>query len=626
MNFLSNINFNQAILILSLIVTSYLGLHDISSQNPFMPPTAFIPDGEPHVFDYHGEKRLFVYGSRDERVTDFCGYGHDVWSASVNNLTKWTNHGEAFHVKQVWDIGYGIVDEQHFGAPDCVYNPITKKYYLYTFLGAPYKMNGKQGPSFVSVNYVPGFEDHGPKCVVAESDSPTGPFKNPIMCDWPPANSAGTFDPSVIVDQQEDGSIRVYAFWGMKKGDRWAEIDPIDMHTIINPKTRKPDQNAWQQTLNPAYTASTLFEASSIKKIDTDHYVFIYSSNELKSGLTYCYATSPEGPWTYGGIIVQNGINWLGGNNHGSIVKVLDKWYVVYHKATINSKNRQAMIEPIEVNIEGDKVIIPQVEMTSQGVNTNGLNAFNRYNAHIVCYRTNNAYIDGLVRHEAGLNPIRGLDGPSTTIGFKYFNFGTKQETDKDDLMLKLNCKIHHPLTVSVFVSKPNHTKSNHTKSNKKWILIGEHLISDNFNPNEFKDYSIPMNRILNNEELENVGGLQDKMAVFITFSGKEKNLCELIELEFLKGNHATPNPLNIIKIKDKNKVKIVSTPKMARKGESVKLSIEPESNYIIENLKVIDGNGKNITVSPNNKGLYAPISFNFFMPNSPVTVEFEVK
>lgn len=64
------------------------------AQNPVLPPTAFVPDGEPDVFEYKGEKRLFIYGSRDERITGYCGYGHDAWSAPINDLTQWTNHGE----------------------------------------------------------------------------------------------------------------------------------------------------------------------------------------------------------------------------------------------------------------------------------------------------------------------------------------------------------------------------------------------------------------------------------------------------------------------------------------------------------------------------------------------------
>jgi hypothetical protein len=87
-------------------------------------------------------------------------------------------------------------------------------------------MDGAQGPLKDAKGTVPGFEDRGPKCVMASSDSPAGPFINPVMCDWPAANSAGTFDPAVLVDDQEDDSVRVYAYWGMKSGDRCAEIDP----------------------------------------------------------------------------------------------------------------------------------------------------------------------------------------------------------------------------------------------------------------------------------------------------------------------------------------------------------------------------------------------------------------
>ncbi len=293
-----NLKMNNFLLRLAIIFCPlFICTTNNFAQNPFLPPTAFIPDGEPHVFEYKGEQRLFIYGSRDERVTAFCGYGHDVWSAPVNDLTKWTNHGEIFNIKQVADIGYGKVDKQHFGAPDCVYNPTTKKYYLYTFLGTTYKMDGKEGSLPDAENYVLGFEDFGPKCVMAQSDSPIGPFTNPVMCNWPAANSAGTFDPSVLVDVQSDGYVRAYAFWGMKEGDRCAEIDPIDMHTIINSDTHQPDLSAYHKTLDPQRLPQTkLFEASSIKKVADNKYVFIYSAKEYISALTYCYSNSPLGP------------------------------------------------------------------------------------------------------------------------------------------------------------------------------------------------------------------------------------------------------------------------------------------------------------------------------------------
>lgn len=615
MNYLFQSNLKQTVLVISLMLISTISMQQLTAQNPFLPPTAFIPDAEPHVFEYKGEKRLFIYGSRDEAIVGYCGYGHDAWSAPVNDLTKWTNHGEILNVQQVKDIGYGNVRGQMFGAPDCVYNPLTKKYYLYTFLGVSYKMDGKAGPLPGSKNYVPGFEDAGPKCLVAESTSPAGPFVNPIICDWPSANVAGAFDPSAFVDVQEDGSIKVYVYWGMRKGDRWAEVDPNDMHTIINPKTGKADRNAWHPTLDPEkVTESSLFEASSLKQIDDDHYVFVYSPNERISSLSYCYSNSPEGPWTFGGRIVQNNIKWRQGNNHGSVVKVLEKWYVVYHKGTYNNKSRQAMIEPIDITIDGEKVIIPQVEMTSQGVQSDGLDAFNRYNINIACYQSNKAFVDGRIRDGGGLNPMKRIDGPKTTIGFKYFNFGNKAIQDKDQLQLKLNSKILYPVTVTVFVASPENVNDEN-----KWVAIGKQKYGS-IN-RSFKDYVISFSDLNQNDNLNSMGGLKGKLAVFLSFTGSDLDLCEVVELEFTKGDDPTPNPLHTITINDNKDGNISCIPDRARVGESVKLSIEPNVSKIKE-IKVTDSNGKVIEINENGQSVYAPKSFNFFMPNSEVQIK----
>ena len=44
--------------------------------NPFLPMWEHIPDGEPYVFedpDNPGEYRVYIYGSHDSRITDYCG-------------------------------------------------------------------------------------------------------------------------------------------------------------------------------------------------------------------------------------------------------------------------------------------------------------------------------------------------------------------------------------------------------------------------------------------------------------------------------------------------------------------------------------------------------------------------
>ena len=497
------------------------------AQNPLLPPTAFVPDGEPDVFEYQGQKRLFIYGSRDERVTAYCGYGHDAWSAPIDDLTQWTNHGEIFNVSQVQEIGYGKVDEQHFGAPDCVYNPVLKKYFLYTFLGMAYKLDGVEGPASDAPGTIPGFGEYGPKCVVAESDSPAGPFVNPRICDWPALNGAGAFDPSVAVVPQADGTVRVYTYWGMRKGDCWAELDPSDMCTIIDGRTRKPDRTAWYRTLNnPELNRhTTLFEASSIKQVAPDKFVFICSSNQFSSALTYFYSNSPEGPWTYGGIIVENRTGWRGGNNHGSIVRVGDQWYVVYHRSTCNDYNRQAMIEPIEVRIEGDRVVIPQVEMTSQGIFADGLDPFRRYYAGTIAYQSG-GYIAGSLRQPDGLNPVVVV-GRTPAIGWKYFNFDALRSAgQRGRVTLKLHMQAAQAdARMKIFVIAPE----DWGKPDRYRLLyecsLSKHLKVDG----EFHEVKLPMSELLKQ-------GVDGKKALLIQFDAPEnKEVCRLKEIEFTR-------------------------------------------------------------------------------------------
>lgn len=617
--------FKTFILVFFSLINGYL-----NAQNPFLPATAFIPDGEPHVFEFKGQNRVFIYGSRDEVVTGFCGYGHDVWSAPVNNLTEWTNHGEIFNVKQVMDIGYGIKEGQVFGAPDCVYNPVTKKYYLYTFFLKNYKMDGKEGPLPGSTKYIEGFGENGPVCVMAVSDSPVGPFLDPVICDWPSGNNSGAFDPSVLVDEQFDGTVRVYGYWGAKYGDRWAEIDPYDMHTIINPKTKKPlidrktkriDRNVAYKTLNNPFLNeySTLFEASSIKKIAQDKYVFVYSSNERLCALSYCYSNSPEGPWNYGGKIIDNGKDWAFGNNHGSIFQVEGKWYVVYHKETKNGFNRQAMMEPIQLFIEGEKVVIPEVEMTSQGLFIEGLNAFRRYNINTMCYRTNSAYVDGSQRNTDGLNPLVGINQKNTVIGFKYLNFGKAKIVDSDNLQLKLNVMMVDPDASITLQIVP---KSDVNDASKR-VNLGTFKLKDFLKIDEtYHNVSLPLVGLDNNKDLNAIGGLKGQLAFFLLFNDNIREACRLKEFEFSKGNASTPNPLRPVIIKEKIKGgKVTALPVCGRGGESIKLSIVPEKGYKLKTILVKDKKGRIVDVSQNENAPYALLSFNFKMPEQEVLV-----
>ncbi|MFQ9094777.1 MAG: hypothetical protein ACLR5S_11160, partial [Ruminococcus sp.] len=128
-----------------------------------------------------------------------------------------------------------------------------------------------------------------------------------------------------------------------------------------------------------------------------EKYYFIYSSwqnHEL------CYATSdyPDRDFVFGGTIVSNGdVGYQGraekdrlnmtGTTHGSIENINGQWYVFYHRLTHKSDySRQACAEPITILPDGS---IPQVEITSCGLNGKPLEGKGTYPAVIACNITN---------------------------------------------------------------------------------------------------------------------------------------------------------------------------------------------------------------------------------------------
>ena len=76
-----------------------IGSFSVSAQNPYLPLWEHIPDGEPYVFedpDRPGEYRVYIYGSHDSLVENYCGREQVVWSASVDDLTNWRYDGIIF--------------------------------------------------------------------------------------------------------------------------------------------------------------------------------------------------------------------------------------------------------------------------------------------------------------------------------------------------------------------------------------------------------------------------------------------------------------------------------------------------------------------------------------------------
>ncbi len=387
-----------------------------NAYNPYLPSWEYIPDGEPYVFN----GRVYVYGSHDiYNGHVFCLGDYVTWSAPVDDLGNWRYEGVIFEKTQDPENKAG---KMCLYAPDMTIGP-DGRYYLYYAL------------------------DKLPIISVAVCDEPGGKFEFYGYVHYADGTRLGEkegdepqFDPGVIT---EDGKTYLYTgFCGRgdksRTGSRLQVLDK-DMLTIIEePVTVVPGIEYQEGT---GFEGHAFFEASSIRKVG-DKYYFIYSSSPMHE-LCYATADDPRGPFKYGGVIVSNadiGIDKdkpadlpvaYGGNNHGSIVEINGEWYIFYHRQTNGSwYSRQGCVEKIVIREDGS---IPQVEITSCGLNGGPLPGKGYYPAYIACNLFTDkpsVYVGGDQFPKIMQDGRDGDEEPgyigfmrnNATAGFKYFD------------------------------------------------------------------------------------------------------------------------------------------------------------------------------------------------------------
>lgn len=364
--------------------------------NPYLPNWEYIPDGEPRVFG----DRFYIYGSHDRADSDyFCDFTLKVWSAPVDNPNEWICHGDIFRTKDAKDGSHKSDTpwtEGRLFAPDVVEKD--GKYYLYAYIQ----------------------EARG---CVAVSDSPEGPFTllGQYECDKSEEPDGGIFiDPGVLVD--DDG--RVYLFGGFLKSFG-CELES-DMKTV--------KKGSVVRDIIPDTAPFNFFEACSPRKIN-GKYFMIYS-NQVCSQLVYAVADKPLGPYEYKGVIIDSGLNYPGGNNHGSLIEANGEWFIFYHRMTNGTiTSRKGCVE--RVKITGDTV--EQVEPTSQGFEK-ALNPFKITPAETVCHLTGNPLL--MVSERDIFNrPVCSITA-GDVLGWKYFDFGYKRENESDQTTMRLALNI----------------------------------------------------------------------------------------------------------------------------------------------------------------------------------------
>jgi len=282
----------------------------------------YTADPSAHVF----EGKLYIYPSHDlehDGPDNDNGDQYQMEDYHVFSMedvdAPCIDHGEVLHMKNVpW------VSKQMW-APDAAYKNGT--YYLY------FPARDKEGIFRIGV---------------ATSKNPAGPFTPE------PNYIPGSFsiDPAVFVD--DDGRSYMYfgGLWGGQL-EKWQTGE-------FNPDGKEPSAN--EPALGPR-VAELSDDMLTFKEAPQEIKILDENGNPIKAGdedrryfegpwmhkynglyylsystgtthyLVYAVGTSPKGPFTYKGRILEPVIGWT---THHSIVQFKDKWYLFYHDSSLS--------------------------------------------------------------------------------------------------------------------------------------------------------------------------------------------------------------------------------------------------------------------------------------------------
>ncbi len=293
-----------------LVLVTMLFLLNSNAQNPIIrdqfsaDPTARVFNGKIFLFPSHDIPAPAEMKRKDWFVME------DYHTFSSTNLTDWTDHGVIVtQTKVPWltRINYDM------WAPDCVFK--NGKYYFY------FPVGGRIG--------------------VATADKPEGPY---TVLDKP-VEGMGGIDPCVLIDK--DGQSYIVTSMGRfniaKLKDNMVELDG------------KP------QTL-PNFPTKGLIEGPFMFERNGIYYMTYPHVQDKIERLEYATANNPLGPYTFGGVIMDESPTgcWT---NHHSLVQYNNQWYLFYHHNDYSpkfDKNRSVRVDSLTFNADGSiKKVIP---------------------------------------------------------------------------------------------------------------------------------------------------------------------------------------------------------------------------------------------------------------------------
>jgi len=310
----------------------------------------YTADPSAHVFN----GRIYIYPSHDTATgtpQDDLGSHFDMRDYHVLSMDNIggpvTDHGVGLDIKNVPWAG------RQMWAPDAAY--ANGKYYLY------FPVKNKKDVFQIGV---------------ATSDKPEGPF----IAEKQPMKNSYSIDPCVFKD--DDGKFYMYlgGIWGGQL-QRWnknkydsagANRKPEEPAILPRVSQMNPDMKSLAGELKEiqlvdkngkAFTEKDndkrFFEGPWVFKYKGQYY-FTYSTGDTHN---LCYATgsSPYGPFTYQGVILNPVVGWT---SHHSIIEFKGNWYLFYHDSQLSGEQthlRNIKVTEMKFNEDGTiQTITPQ--------------------------------------------------------------------------------------------------------------------------------------------------------------------------------------------------------------------------------------------------------------------------
>ena len=298
-------------------------------------PAPMVSNGQVYLITTHDEN---VAGQPCSAV---AGYTLCKWFAySSADMVNWTDHGTI----ATWST-FSWASTAAW-APQAI--PRNGKFYVYV------PLSNKSGATVIGVGV---------------SNSPIGPYQDaigqPLVTGGCP-NETGDIDPTVFID--DDG--QAYLYFG-RSVPGYVKLN-TDMTSYAGGIQCPSDSS---QAFGPAPSAggfpSQYEEGPWIMKHGTTYYL-AYAANNIPEDISYSKATSPTGPFTYGGTIMKAmGASFT---NHTGIIDFNGHSYFFYHDGALqkggsvpsngDGYHRSVCLEEFKYNSDGS---IPTIAPTSAG-------------------------------------------------------------------------------------------------------------------------------------------------------------------------------------------------------------------------------------------------------------------